>query len=164
MATIHNTDLTKELKDGGRLQQLKDVIPSQLADKVVPVMEVNPKLLRNLEIRDATATNATSATILTTPATGQDVYLIGASLSMIKDATATSTASRVVLATDAGSYSILNIAGLTLTAQSETMTIALPRPIKLARNTTVTVRNSTNVGNVTSIGAIFYYVVDNPNA
>jgi hypothetical protein len=46
MAQIFNSELKKQLIDGAKLQTSKDVIPSQLADKVVPVMEVNPKLLK----------------------------------------------------------------------------------------------------------------------
>ncbi len=45
-AIIYNSDVTKELRDGGKIS-LRDAIPNQLAEKVVPVMEVNPKFYKN---------------------------------------------------------------------------------------------------------------------
>jgi len=50
MATINNTALIKELKEGASLQQAVDIIPTQLQNFVQPVMEVNPKLLRKINI------------------------------------------------------------------------------------------------------------------
>jgi hypothetical protein len=165
MATIYNSDLTKELKDGIKIQQNRDVIPSQLADKVVPVMEVNPKLFRrsNICVQNV-ASNSASATIYTTP-TDKDFYLVAVGISVSKDITATSTYSAIELTVDGGgTANVFNIAGLTLTPQSGAWSWALPVPIRIARGTTIKIVNSTNVGNVRSYGQIVGYTVDNINA
>lgn len=165
MATIHNTDLTKELRDGGKLQQLSDIIPSQLADKVVPTMEVNPKFFRRTNIiKRAAATNATAATIYTTPA-DKEFFLTGASLSVIKDATSTST-STYIQSTDSNgmTFEILDIPSITLTPQSETISVTLANPILLKKGQSITVNNSTNVANINTQAVIYGYLVDNITA
>lgn len=166
MATIYNTDLTKELKDGAKIQQIRDVIPSQLAEKVVPVMEVNPKLLRRCNIaRSDVAINATAQTIYTAP-TDKDFYLCGASCAVIKDATATSTNTAVVCSPAEGgnTANVISIAGLTLTAQENCNSIMFSPPLLIKRGTAIQVTNSTNVGNVTGRGFIYGYTVDNVTA
>lgn len=147
------------------IQVSKDRIPTELAEKVVPVLEVNPKLLRNCNIvKSTSAVNSTSGTLYTTP-TNQDFYLCAAELSVIKDATATSTSSTITCTPKGGAASIiLRIMGLTLTAQENSISISLRFPILLERGTTITVTNSTNVGNVSSSGTIFGYVVENSDA
>ena len=50
MASIHNSDLTKELIEKAKLQTSHDSVPSQIADKVIPTLEVNPNLSRRTKI------------------------------------------------------------------------------------------------------------------
>lgn len=164
MATIHNTDLSKELKEGAKLQQLRDRIPSELADKVVPVMEVNPKLLRRANIvRRSTASNATVATIYTTPS-DKDFYLTGVAIAIIKDATSTSASSYISITIDGASQIFVHIPELTLTAQTGQMALSLPTPIKVDRGTAITINNSTNVANISATGTIVGYTVENINS
>lgn len=164
MAIIHNTDLIKELKEGAKLQQLRDVIPSQLADKVVPTMETNPKLLRRCNISKTTdAVNATSGTIYTTPS-DKDFFLVSCCLGVIKDATSTSTGSNITVVIDGVSSPIARIPGITLTAQSKVVSCTFPAPIKIDRGTNITVTASTNVANIRATGVITGYLVENINA
>jgi len=163
MANIYNGDLKRELIAGAGIQTSVDVVPNQIADKVVPVMEVNPKMLRTCDIiKRAIATNATSATIYTTPANA-DFYLIGANMCMIKDATSTSAETSIKATKDNASINILEFAGITLTAQTLSESISLNNPLKLDRNTTITITNATNTANIRSSGIIYGYIVDNPN-
>jgi hypothetical protein len=164
MATINNSDLFKELREGIKLQQLRDVIPSQLADKVVPVMEVNPKMLRRINsVKNNIATNATSATIYTTP-TDKDYFLCGFTLSMIKDVTSTSTSSRVLATIDGVSTILASIVGISLTPQADSISVQFLEPVRVDKGTNITVTNSTNVANVSANGTIYGYTVDNINA
>ena len=92
MATIYNSDLFKEMASAGALQQAVDKIPNQLAEKVVPVMEVNPKLFRRINIiKQDDLQNATSSTTYTTP-TDKDFFLTNLNFSYIKTNTATTAA------------------------------------------------------------------------
>lgn len=164
MATIYNSNLTNELRDGAKIQISKDKIPTELAEKVIPVMEVNPKLLRKTKIcRSLIVTNSTSGTIYTTPTT-QDFYLTGATISVIKDATATSVYSQLVVYIDGASQGIMNIPGITLTAQNQSLTLSFPIPVKLDRGSTINISNNTNVGNVVCGASIFGFVDETSNA
>lgn len=166
MAQIYNSELTKELRDGIKGQTSRDLLPSQIADKVVPVLEVNPKMLKFIEIQEnGVATNATSAAVVTL-SPSKDFYLCAAELSLIKDVTSTSTLSKidVVFAADNKSHSLCRIAGITLTAQADQKILVLPRPIKLQRGSNIAVTNSTNVANITAIGTIYGYYDESSNA
>lgn len=160
MATIHNSDLSKELILGARIQTSKDSVPNQIADKVVPVMEVNPKLLRKIDIvKEAVATNQTSSTIYTTPG-DRDFYITNAAISTIKDATSTSTVSAIRAYVNGVQIAIFRLPSFTLTAQNMSIMHDFKFPIKIDRNTAITVTNSTAVANITSYGLIFGYIDD----
>lgn len=162
-AKIYNSNLTKELIDVAKLQQSKGEIPSELAEKVIPVIDINPKHARVANVVKRTiATNATAQTIYTTP-TDKDFYLTSASLAMIKDATATSLFSTIQLIPDGSTSTIpiLLIPGFTLTAQTGQISLSFPAPIKVAKGTNITINNSTNVGNVSADGCITGYLIDN---
>ena len=158
MATIYNSQLTKELTQGAKIQVSRDSIPTQLADKVVPVMEVNPKLLRRSNIvKTGTANNATTTTVYTIPTT-QDFYLTSATLSMIKDVTATSVESTLTATVEGVDTKLMSIVGITLTVQDDQMTLSFPIPIKIDRGTNIRVTNSTNVANCKAIACIHGYL------
>lgn len=164
MVIIHNSDLTNELKEGAKLQQLNDIVPNILSNQVVPVMEVNPKLLRRINYaRDGTSTNSTGGTLVTTPA-DKDLFITSIILSFSKDATATSLFSGVTCIINGLTVSMIKIATLTLTAERGEIAIDFNSPIKPDRNTAIRTVNSTNAANVVCCATILGYTVDNPNA
>ena len=157
MANINNSQLSKELIDGAKIQTSFDKIPTQLADKVVPVMEVNPKMLRRCNlVKSQFASNSTSGTIFATP-TDKDTFIVACCLSVIKDVTSTSAFSTITATIDGVAIDLLSIAGLTLTAQSESVAVSFPFPVKIDRGTNIIVTNSTNVANIRSRGNIIGY-------
>jgi len=160
MATIYNTDLTKAIAREAGVQTARDNIPSQIAEKVVPVIDVTPRQNRVCDIvRLGACSNATSATIYTTPA-DRDFYLVGASISVIKDITSTSTTSNLRVTINGVAQSLLSISTATLTIQTAQNSISLPVPIKCDRNSTITLTSDTNVANFKIQGTIIGYVVD----
>lgn len=161
MATIYNSDLTKGLINSAKLQTSKDKVPNQIADKVVPVIEVNPKLLRTCNILRYGSATTTGATIYTTPS-DQDFYLCGASVSVIKDVTSASTSSYLQITPEDGlTQRVLLISGITLTAQDDSISVDFSRPILLKRSSTIAVGNSSAVGNIKTDASIWGYTVDN---
>jgi hypothetical protein len=160
MATIYNSDLTKEIRDGAKIQVSVDNIPSQLADKVVPVMEVNPKLLRRVNIiRHNNSTNATTVTIYTTPS-DRDFYLTSATLSTHKDATSTALFSALSATIGGLTTYFMQLGFLSLTADSKSIALNFSIPIKVDRGSNIQVLNSTAVANVTSFASITGYIDD----
>lgn len=130
-----------------------DNLSDDLGLNIIPVIPVTPCAR---VVGNAAATNATSATILTTP-TGRDFYLTGAALSMIKDVTSTSNSSTIRCVINGVTVIILDIAGITLTAQSATQTVVFNPPLKIDAGTNITVQNATNTANVRSDGCIYGY-------
>lgn len=167
MAQIHNSDLSKELTDGAKIQVSRDAVPNQLAEKVVPVMEVNPKLLKRCKplVAVSSLSNATSATIFTCDS-DRDTYLTSAQLSIIKDATSTSTdiSIKVMSPELTTSQSILRIRCLTLTPQNDSISISFPFPMLLKRGSIIAITSDTAVANILASATIQGYIDDVSNA
>jgi hypothetical protein len=167
MATIYNSDLTKELREGAKLQTSTDSIPSQLAEKVVPVMEVNPKLLKSCNIiRHVNNAASGSNTIYTTP-TDRDFYLVTAWLSYTKNVTCDITTGAVAItaqAEEGSAFTILGLANFTLAVESDSGQISFPTPVKLKRGTAITMSGTFTAGAMSRSGGITGYTIDNIQA
>ncbi|GAI14107.1 unnamed protein product [marine sediment metagenome] len=164
MVSIHNSDLKKEIIEGAKIQLSVDNVPQELGKTVVPVMEVNPKFFRKTTIlKSGTTKNDTSLIILTTPK-DRDFYITSACISLIKDVTSTSTFSGITLyeaSNPTQVKTILEIAGITLTAQTANMSLNFPNPIKVARGTQIIMKNETGVAEIKAMGGIHgFYVED----
>jgi len=159
MEQINNDDTIKECSRvlGHQVENK----PQLDTSKIILVSDINPKGLRRCNIvRMNQASNATTATIYTTP-TDKDFYLCSYSHNVIKDATSTSTFSNINVTVDGAVQQISRIVSITLTAQNIGYATSLAIPIKLDRGTTITVTNSTNVANVTSCASITGYTAEN---
>jgi len=166
MAQIHNSDLSKEIVQGARLQQNRDIIPNQLAEKVVPVMEVNPTILKYCNVFVHGSTSATgSMTVYTTPS-DKDFYLCGVDMSYSKTA-ACDVASGYLTFTVApkeGVTAYLTFPVVTLTAEKDTKSVTFTRPILLRRNVALAFTGTYTAGNMYRNCSVWGYTIDNPNA
>jgi hypothetical protein len=167
MATINNTSLFKELRDGAKSYGTEK-IPNKIADKVVPVMEVNPKLLRIIDTGfSATGTASTTATTLTTlPSEARDFYLCGGSFTFAKDATCDVATGTVTFIGTSNSASIIfaRLATITLTADNQGIAFVLPFPCKLDRGTTIYIGSGTHTaGTFVRAASCYGFFVNNPN-
>lgn len=162
MAYIDNTDTKKEINDAIRGNAVSNLAPTMVNNSIQPVINVNPKDYRRCNIiKRNSASNSTSATVYTTPA-DKDFFLSAATLTVCKDATSTSTLSTLTIVpnTETSAVQLLDIASLTLTAQDGTISITLPNPIQLARNSAINVTNTTNVANIRADATIIGYTVE----
>lgn len=165
-ATIYNSDLTKELVDAARIQSSRDKVPNQIAEKVVPVMEVNPKLMRRTNyLRNGVLNNATSATIATTP-TDRELFITNAMLGYIKDGTSTATLITLDLMLDGGTSNtaVISIPSLSTTAGSDSISVQFANPIKVAKGTLIRIQSDTNIANIRVTGTVQGYTVENYSA
>jgi len=142
MANINNSQLSKELIDGAKIQTSFDRIPTQLADKVVPVMEVNPKMLRRINV---VKRSSTAGTIYTTP-TDKDFYLIAYSLNATSTAAGSNIFSLSVVPEEEGVATIIGAVYLyntaAIDADSGLQSLSFPIAIKLKRGSTVVTASS----------------------
>jgi len=162
-AKIYNSNLTKEIIDGAKLQVQDGNIPSEIGNTVVPVMEVNPKLLRETNfLASGAVTNSTGSTIATTSTT-KDTYLTGCQVSFVKDAGSTATLIRAYC-TRYGTTTpeaCVRIACLTGVAQAGETSVTFANPIKLARGSNLTINPDTNVANLSTAVVFHGYTIDN---
>jgi hypothetical protein len=166
MATIYNSDLSKELIEGAKIQQNFDKVPNRLGDTVVPVMEVNPKMMRRANIVRGGTSNTSSSTssIYTTP-TDKDFFLTTVSYYVIKDAASDNIVNTVVVSVDgSGDQTLLSVPGITLTASNYGTSINFPSPIKLTRGSTIRMSSSFTIGVLIRGLNITGYTVDNVTA
>lgn len=160
MATIYNSDLTKGMIDNAGLQTSRDKAPTQLAEKVVPVMEVNPKLLRRINVcRDASKTTTGATTLYTTPS-NIDFFLTNLHLSWAADAANDGISAYISFIDEFGVTRYFLFQKITLTATQQTNNIALAFPMKLARGTNIQYGGTFAAGTARFEALIAGYTVD----
>lgn len=152
MSKHYNPELTKQ---ASRIFKFKGV--DQLTDDVKGIVAIVP-LEDTCTTSFITASNATGATILTTPL-DKDVYIVSAQLSYIKDATSTATDIRLVCTVENNVIRLISLPGLTLTAGNMTETITFKHPIKVDRGTQININSNTGVANIAYHGVVTYYTV-----
>lgn len=163
MATINNSSLTKEIIDGAKISIAYEKTPDQIADKVVPVMEVNPKLLRRCNyFVEGTASDATSGTIGTTPADKQ-VILTAGYLTYAKDVNATSLKIQLTVMVNNVEVNLLQMRFEPLTAGSDSIALSFPTPILVDKSSAIRIRSSTNVASIDITAGVIGYFVENSN-
>lgn len=130
--------------------------PDQVDDVIVPVAPVQPSSTIHFL---AEATNATSATLLTTP-TDRDFYITCAQLVTVRDAGATSVAQSLRCTVDGQTFYLAYIPSLSGAAVLGPVAISntFNPPIKCDRGTTVIVTNSTNFPNIKTSGLVHGYL------
>lgn len=164
-AKIYNSKLTKELIEGARLQQQQGQIPSEIAEKVVPVMEVNPKLLRiTNKVAFNSLSDGTSAVIFTTDPY-KETYLTGCILAINKDVNATSSLSRIITTIGATTSAALAVIRYeSATAGEFHQVVNFSPPLLLNRNTAVSLTHATATASIDGTATCFYYEIDNITA
>jgi len=164
MVQINNSDLSKELIQGAKIQVNRETPPNQLADKVVPVMEVNPKLLRRAMIlSNGTSATTSSGSVLLAIPTGREVWITGLSISNIQDANCDNILFYIDIKDENGTFRRLySKQKFTLTATNMSENIQFSYPIRAY--SVVALGCSFTVGTSNTTYSILGYYVDNPNA
>lgn len=156
-----NKDIVLNIQDTLKLNPLTDAVPKAIVPTIQPTFEVHRKVSDQVSGLIATSTGV--QTLLTASAT-KDTYITGATLSIIKDSTCDMASGAVTITcvpnASGVSKNLVGIAILTLTAQADSISIAFPTPIKIARGSIVTMPGAFTVGACSRIGTISYYTED----
>lgn len=130
----------------------------QFTDEISGPVAVIPVTPVSRIIRAAGSSTSGSITALTTPA-DKDFYLTGCTLSMIKDATCDMATGAIALAVtvDGVAQNPAAIAILTLTAQSQTVNVTFNPPIKVDRNTALSMGASYTAGTMRRFLGVYGY-------
>lgn len=156
--TLQSADAKRAFSDATKTQALE--CPVRVGDTIIPIVDITPRKNRIVNlIKNATASNATSATVYSVPTT-QDFYLTGFHCSYIKDATSTATSCGINFTeAETGLVIYYNFGCFTLTANSGTMERDFTFPIRVKRGTNILVVASTNVANIQVQATIQGYLV-----
>lgn len=170
MVQNYNSELSKEVVEAGKLQVNRDYPPNSFSDKIVYTCETNPKLLRRtnyVATASSTASAATNTIIASTLYSDKDLYITSASIGIAKDVANDAITGAIALNVTLNGVlsSLLSIPTLTLTAQSNTLSISFPNPIKVDRGTIISMTFPTFAAGLCSRRAtITYYLDDNIKA
>jgi hypothetical protein len=164
MATIHNSEILREVREGGSLQPGADIIPSVLQNTIVPVMEVNPKLLRRITLIKQAGTASSGAVTVATTATDKETWLVGFSMGLQKDVTcdlSTNVMSLSITPYQSAQVAIFHFPILTLTVQSFSVVTPLPFPIKLTPGSSITISSGVHTaGSLYKCATVWLYEVE----
>jgi hypothetical protein len=164
MVTNNNSNLTKELIEGGRLQ-ITEGVPRLLAQNIQPVLEVNPKLLSRTKVLGLTIARNTSASgINIFVGTGKQAIITGIIFACVQDVTSDNVVSYINITIDGNTNTIVLNRKATTTADKVYVTIQFPIPIKIDLGSNVTFTHTFTAGSSTSDLIVFGYVDDTARA
>jgi hypothetical protein len=160
MPTNYNSDTTNELVQAGKLQQNNDFIPNQFADKIVPVINVNPKDYRRVNVVSAnTIATAGDCAIYTTPA-DRDFFLTNLIVHIQADLTCDCANWRCYVQIDGATKNILSIQRITGAASDNTYILNFETPIKIDRGSGIGIAGNKTAGTLYKDGSIAGYTVN----
>jgi len=164
MQRINNSELQKEFLNATRGNALNGV-PQEADLKIIPVIEVNPKLLKEGIVVSSLRTTTATQTILTTPA-GKDFYLSNVSIIIAKDATCDSATGSFDFQAyiDGTLTNVIRIPCITTTAQNINHNHTFTQPIKLSRGTAIQLTGTFTAGILLRSVTIQGYYNEIPNA
>jgi len=128
-----------------------------LSDNVQGPVAVIPLLPITRIVRGSGMTNATTSSLYTTPAE-EDFYLTNATLSVDKDVTSPCVATDLRVSVDGVAQTPLRISGITLRPSQQTVSVNFNPPIKIDRNTSISINASSATANIRVDGAICGYI------
>ena len=158
MAKVQNRKVIERIEDEAYLNPSDEETPKQLASHIQPVLISNEKDIINI-VKNQAISNSVSGNIYTTPE-DKDFYLCGAVLGVVKDGTSTSTETSLRVMINGKTVRLIVIPTLTLTAERETVGINFNPAIKIDRNTTITMNNSSSTANISNSASIWGYEKD----
>lgn len=134
MATIYNSDLTKAMIEAGKLATGRDKLPTELAEKIIPVINVNPRHNKYTTHVYSGASSATGSLSVAALPTGKEFYITYIIMSYVKDAACDAASGRVTLTyvpkdTDV-TTELADLPVLTLTADGKQVFLAFPYPLR----------------------------------
>jgi hypothetical protein len=148
MVIVRSSDTLAALRDVSRLQNSVEQLPTTLSTQIVPTVEINPLLVKPSEPLGFNTSSTTGSMVIFTSGVGYITYLTSLSFSFIKDATCDIADGKIDVSTtvDGKLSNIGTLAVFTLTAQSGSMQLVFPHPLRIDPGASVSVGGSFSVG------------------
>ena len=152
--TIQNGDLRRKISEDIRATN-PGLISNLLTDYNVPVLLINDDIYYSAESfsEHVSVANDSTEVIMTTDSI-KETYITAITLGVIKDVTATSTLSSITAIIGGVTKTLASIPGITLTPQSEIISVSFSPPIKVDRSSAITLLATTATGNFKNSGCV----------
>lgn len=164
-AQIYNSDATRALVAGAGITG-SDKAPSELADKALPVVDMTPDFHRVPNIIRSRVQTSSGAGAIYTTSSSRDFYLTGISVSFIKDATCDAASGEVAgisAPINGVTQTFLSLAGITLTAGTDSIQMNFDQPIKIDRASNILLNSTTfTVGVLVRCATLQGYEINPP--
>jgi len=149
MARINRSDVIQKAVSDLGLSSSGDKVPNETLDKIQLTFDLNKKFSSHSIASSSSSTGTVTLTLPTIDPRSQ-IYLCGIDYGLIKDATCdVATSSLLVTCTPEAegiAKSIVQVPVITLTAQTEHVSVDFAYPIRLKANTNMTYTGTFSVG------------------
>jgi len=139
------------------IQSAAQAPPTESANTIQPVLEVGPRHT-NVMRRQVRSTSGTS-TLYTTPS-DKDFFLTYAMLSYSKDATSDNVEIPLLIVQDGASIRVIQINSQTTTAESRTIIVTFPYPVKCDKASAITFITTFTAGALVCNGVIGGFILE----
>jgi len=149
-----NNDLINLFKETIKSQGVLTI--NKVNDSFTPTIETNPHLIKTCECRDYLSIGSGTQTILSSKNCYR--YIVSVNFSMSKNATCdVSSGSIGIMGYVSKQVMLCGLAVLTLTAERDSISVTFAHPVRLDRNTAVTMTGSFTAGSLIRTASITYY-------
>ena len=146
-----------QAQDIAGLQSGIDIVPKILNSTVSATLDLNPRFSNILKYNQTTAT--ASNTLYTTPR-DKDFYLTHAVLSFVKSALSDMASVSINAVVSGATIRIITKELSSLAVENDTVIITFSYPIKIDRNTGITLAGSFAAGTCTKTGMIGGFIIE----
>ena len=155
MGKVERQEVIQNIIEKLRLSTAVDNVPLDVAKEIVATIDAEP--LPQIQIAEASISDATGGTILTASTTKR-TFVTGLNLSVAKDVVSTSLFSSIRVIHKGGAVQeTLIIRYEPVTANEFTRTIVFDKPIRLEEGSIVTVANSTAIASIDTTAVVYFY-------
>lgn len=160
MATINNTQLLKGLIEKAKIQLSADQVPTQLAEKIVPVIVAEPE--KNIFIADLLVSDSAIKTTIHTCHATKRTFIVGCSLSVSKDAINNSLNTSILASTKGQSENQILIMRYEPTTAGSNMyqEKTFVYPIELEKGSNISMSSSQGTASIDTHATLYLYEVE----
>lgn len=164
MPKVKSFDAINALKKSTQLQEGMDIIPDDMQNTIVPVIDITPRKHRVSQILGAVADTTTGTKAAFTADSKQETFITGVQVAYAKDATCDQATGviKVQCTQDGVTRIIHQFPVITLTAQSDDMFLVFPIPLRIDKSSPVNFTGTFTVGVMSRTLQVFGYVASNP--
>jgi len=148
MVQNQNSESVKAILSGANLQSLSDY-PNEISKIISPVIDMTPRFHRKINVVEGVAQTATGTITAYTTSSTKEFNLVSLHASYIKDATcdiSTGNIGIVCTPEEGVAKNLKNFSVITLTAQNENSDIIFNPPLRLKKNTAISMTGAFTLG------------------